>query len=114
MEQAIETDSATDVLNGIRDYARKQVEEWSAQCVRLRDWERKELLDKQPSEKTLSRHAEILRSFINNTDTMIAAAADDEIYDDTLRARLSVIRQRLQISLDLYHSSMTEEEADSI
>jgi hypothetical protein len=114
MKEAIDSPAAEDVFNGIRDFAHEQVENWSEQCARLRRWERRELLDKEPSQLTLARHAELLRSFIKNTDSLIGVAATDDIYDAGLRERLAIIRERLQDSEDMYHPKITAEEADRI
>jgi hypothetical protein len=112
--QAILPQSATDVVNGLRSYARRQVEDWGRQCDSLFQWERNELLSKEPSEEVLSRHAAILGSFIKNTESLIDAAANDDVYDARLREQLAIILKRLHISHNMYHSSMTTEEADRI
>jgi hypothetical protein len=114
MEQATGPDPATGVLNGIREFAHNQVEEWSQQCARFRQWEKEELLHKEPSEQTLSRHARILKFFLKNTEALIATAADDEVYDDKLRERLSIIHERLIDSGEMFHSTMTDEEANRL
>jgi hypothetical protein len=88
-----------------------QVRQWSQECQRFLDWQRRHvLLEGAPSERR-SRHEVVLQRLLALGRMLGAATSDPEFLDrraaDVVKARLA----QLQESWDLTHSTMTPAEA---
>src|SRR5688500_8827306 len=107
-------DTGAVVLGHVRDFAHRQVESWAERCAEFRRWEAAELLDKEPSEKTLAQHRNILRIMLKATESMLSNASEPEVFDIKLHDRLTLIQARLKDSWTMFHEPMSTEEADGV
>jgi hypothetical protein len=87
---------------------------WVKACDTFRQWEREELIQKEPSSETLARHKK-LGSALIRTAYMLQAVMEDPDYP--ARAFLPEVRgklMQLEDARDMIHDPMSDQEADVI
>jgi len=87
---------------------------WVKACDTFREWERKELIQKEPSPETLAKHKK-LGSALIRTAHMLQAVM--EYPDYPTREFLPEVRGKLlqlEDARDMIHDPMSDQEADAI
>ena len=103
-----ETDNfAADLLSG-------WLKIWVKACDTFREWEREELIRKEPSPETLAKHKK-LGSALIRTAHMLQAVMEDPDYPTSeflpeVRGKL----MQLEDARDMIHDPMSDPEADAI
>jgi hypothetical protein len=109
-------DAGTDAqASSIRVWlARKTIENWAKAVDRFRDWEREEIICKDPSPGALAKHREEGAWFIRWTRQLQSMVADPEFllpeYKATVAGRLS----QLEEAFAMIHDPMSDAQADAI
>jgi len=114
MNAAISLDASTDA-DSIRIWlARKTVENWAKAVDTFRQWEREEIIHKQPSPGDLAKHRQEGAWFIRWTRQLQSMVMDPEFplpeFQATVAGRLS----QLEEAFATIHDPMTDTEAGNI
>ena len=100
--------------NFAADFLRGWLKIWVKACDTFREWEREELIRKEPSSETLAKHKK-LGSALIRTAHMLQAVMEDPDYP--AREFLSEVRgklMQLEDTRDMIHDPMSDQEADAI
>jgi len=114
MNAAISLDASTDA-DSIRIWlARKTVENWAKAVDTFRQWEREEIIHKEPSPGDLAKHRQEGAWFIRWTRQLQSMVMDPEFplpeFQATVAGRLS----QLEEAFATIHDPMTDTEAGNI
>ena len=96
------------------NFLRGSVQIWVNACDTFRQWERQELIRKEPSPETLAKHKK-LGSALIRTAHMLQAVMEEPDYP--AREFLSEVRgklMQLEDARDMIHDPMSDKEADAI
>lgn len=94
--------------------ARKTVENWAKAVDRFRQWEREEIIRKEPSPGDLSKHREEGAWFIRWTRQLQSLVMDPEFPLPECEAIVSGRLSQLEEAFAMIHDPMTDAEADAI
>jgi hypothetical protein len=94
--------------------ARKTVENWAKAVDRFRQWEREEIIRKEPSPGDLAKHREEGAWFIRWTRQLQSMVMDPEFPLPECKATVAGRLSQIEEAFAMIHDPMTDAEADAI
>jgi hypothetical protein len=114
MNAATTLEASTDA-DSIRIWlARKTVEHWAKAVDTFRQWEREEIIRKEPSPGELAKHREEGAWFIRWTRQLQSLVMDPEFPLPECQAMVAGRLSQLEEAFAMIHDPMTDAEADAI
>ena len=110
--EAVSDKSLTEI--SIDVVAKHPVLQWIRLCEQFLNWERKHLLEKEPSRQTLADHRQALIWLLRMTRAIHAQVSDPDFPNRELARELGWKIRRLQESWWQIQDPMPEAEADAI
>ena len=98
----------------IEGLAWEAVEEWSALCQRFLDWQRREILQREPSPEKLEQHRAGLKWLLRFAKAVYFTASDPDYPDRRLASELKGRIIQLEHSWRMVHEPMSQAEADQL
>jgi hypothetical protein len=95
-------------------FARKTVENWAKAVDRFRQWEREEIIRKEPSPGDLAKHREEGAWFIRWTRQLQSMVMDPEFPLPECKATVAGRLSQIEEAFAMIHDPMTDAEADAI
>jgi hypothetical protein len=104
----VETDSS------LRNFTVSIIANWQKLVEGFREWERKELIEKDPSTEDVERHRKEAAFIIRNTHWLLSLVSDPESpAKECAREILGRLRQ-LEETFEMIHNPMPDAEADAL
>ena len=94
--------------------ARKTVENWAKAVDTFRQWEREEIIRKEPSPGDLAKHREEGAGFIRWTRQLQSMVMDPEFPLPECKATVAGRLSQLEEAFAMIHDPMTDAEAEAI
>lgn len=103
-------DAAGEAQRTVRDL----VNRWLGCCDEFLDWQRRHILEVEPSAERLEAHRQALKFLLRSTRLMHCQAADPDFPDRSLAAELSARLLQLEQSWEMIEDPMPAEAAEAI
>lgn len=102
-------------LENIEQFAAEQITQWLALCDGFLDWQRENLLDKEPTPEILKEHRAALKWILRFMRLAICQVSDPDFSDHSLKRELEIRLQQFEDFWSMFHNnSMSAEEADAL
>jgi hypothetical protein len=99
---------------GIEQLALESVWQWSGTCQRFMDWQRTEILRRQPSQEELQAHRSALKWMLRFARAIYATAADPDYPSREVAEELHGRLIQLEHSWRMIQEPMPEAKADAL
>jgi hypothetical protein len=90
------------------------VAQWSAVCQRFLDWQRRAILDIEPSPEALAQHRNALRWLLRFARAIYLTASDPDYPDHRIAEELKGRLHQLEHSWRMVHDQMPDAEAEKL
>ena len=94
--------------------AREEVERWSVMCQNFLDWQRREILQREPSPHALDQHRTGLKWLLRFAKAVYMTASDPDYPDKRIADELEGRLLQLQESWAMVHDRMPDAEAEML
>jgi hypothetical protein len=94
----------------VRDFANR----WVGCCDEFLDWQRRHVLEVEPSAERLEAHRQALKFLLRATRLLHCQAADPDFPDRSLAAELSARLQQLEQSWEMIQDPMPAQAAEAV
>ena len=98
----------------LEEFARDNVQRWSSACQQFLEWQRREVLQGQPSAKILEQHRTALKWLLRGTQAMYSTVADPDYPNRWIASELEGRLYQLRESWELVHNPMPDQEAEML
>ena len=99
---------------GVKDFARHQVERWCAICDAFVRWERQHIIQAVATAEERDQHRSALKWLLTTTRLMYVPVSDPDFQDRSVRKMLEVVLWKLETSWSMIYEPMSDEEADKL
>ena len=100
--------------SSLRDFIISIVANWQMLVKGFRDWERKELIEKDPSTEDLERHRKDAAFIIRNTHWLLSLVSDPESPARECAHEMRGSLRQLEESFDTIHNPIPDAEAEAL
>ena len=90
------------------------MEQWSATCQRFLDWQRREIIEREPSPENLEQHRAGLKWLLRFAKGIYLTASDPEYPDKGVADELKGRMLQLEHSWRMVHNRMPDGEAEKL
>ena len=98
----------------VRQFARQAVAQWSELCQKFLDWQRQEILSREPSPTNLEQHRTGLKWLLRFAKGVYLTASDPEYPDKSIADELKGRMLQLEHSWRMIHDPMPDAEAEKL
>ena len=98
----------------VNEFARGAVEQWSATCQRFQDWQRREIIEREPSPEILEQHRAGLKWLLRFAKGIYLPASDPEYPDKGIADELRGRMLQLEHCWRIVHDRMPDAEAEKL
>src|SRR6267142_4262980 len=100
--------------SSLRNFTISIIANWQKLVEGFRDWERQELIEKEPSSKNLERHRKEAAFIIRNTHWLLSLVSDPESPAKECAPDIRGSLRQLEETFDMIHNPMPDAEAESL
>ncbi len=113
-EPTAEVRDRVEAVSAIVDMARNQLEAWTRLCDAFLDFQRRHILESEPSADVLEQHRQGLKWLLRVTRLLHCEATDPDFPDHSLGRQLRIRLRQLEESWRMIHEPMPPTEAEAI
>ena len=103
-----------EAVSAIVDLARIQLHGWARLCDAFLDFQRRHILEAEPSDQELEQHRQGLKWLLRVTRLLHAEASDPDFPDHSLGRQLRIRLRQLEESWQMIHDPLPPAEAEAI
>lgn len=109
-----EVSHRVEAVSTIVDLARNQLQGWTRLCDAFLDFQRRHVLEAEPSAEELEQHRQGLKWLLRVTRLLHGEATDPDFPDHSLGGQLRIRLRQLEESWRMIHEPMPPAEAEAI
>jgi len=99
---------------GIKDFARRQIESWCRTCDKFIQWQRQHIVQGTPTAEEQRDHKEALRWLLRTTRLLSFSVATPDFPDRSIQRMVEVALWKLDQSWQTIYEPLPEAEADRL
>ena len=112
-------EGATTLVEGlgvepVHQFATQTVEHWCALCQNFLDWQRRQIIEGEPSPEDLERHRTGLKWMLRFAKAIYLTASDPEYPDKRIADELKGRMLQLEHSWRMVHDTLPDAEAEKL